>query len=328
MTSHDEYTLLPWILIDPELLQEDPDHSAISAVARHIRKYCSVMMGELDHQHLVEQAHVNGNRSARLLLEAIQNAPQCIRGLSIEAPESLSFGRKALGAILAEPRRGTDAGPLPFRSWAHYGSDAYLRSEERELIEERQSRPYESFSRDRIWTEVLEPFTRTPVINIYDRYLFRNVFMHRGRLARSERVATSGLAWFLARLAERDNVSHLTSVSIRSEMIPATSGDIDALAATAEEFVRMWPSNIDLHLEFCSCRVPHDRFMFAHTAAGNIRVLEQSNSLLEKLDVPQHKAKDAVRITLKPHESDARVAVRDWQRAGERIELSVRSAAP
>lgn len=326
MTSYDSYTLLPWVLIDPELLTEDSGRTALPAVARHIKRFCSVMMGELDLQHLSEQAVMEGRHSARILLEAIRDTPIVTAGLSIDDPESLTFSKKALGAILAEARRVTDSKRLPIRDWAHFGSDAYLRSEERETIEQRHSRPYESFSRERIWLEVLEPFTRTRTLNIYDRYLFKHVFAHDDRLAHPSRTKRSGLAWFFDRLVERSEDGPPMSVAVRSESLAQSLEGRRRLRDVAQDFVDNWFPTIDIRLDFCTSRPPHDRFMFAHTPLGNIRVLEQSNSLLEKVDVPSHRGRDALRLTLKTNDSDSRVAVRDWQRAGEAIELSVTSS--
>lgn len=116
------------------------------------------------------------------------------------------------------------------------------------------------------------------------------------------------------------------SVAVRSESLAQSLEGRRRLRDVAQDFVDNWFPTIDIRLDFCTSRPPHDRFMFAHTPLGNIRVLEQSNSLLEKVDVPSHRGRDALRLTLKTNDSDSRVAVRDWQRAGEAIELSVTSS--
>lgn len=261
--------LLPWILLDPTCPEWSGNASSWALACKAadlIRNYCSVVIGSDDLRILSETARESRDSVHHVLIEALNFCPRRVRGRSVDDVASvLQFGTceaPVYAAIVDEYRSATA------RELAQHGvhvvrsASEFFLSDLRDRIDDSCHQILEpGISRDEVWTAIFEPFTRVPVLNIHESFIF-NAFV-----TDDFNFESSGLSWFLDRLRDR-------SKELETSMTVVVRGGFDhdgrypvprsRIYDRCEQVKRRYAPTLRLHLEpLMPRRSKHDRYMIA-----------------------------------------------------------------
>lgn len=280
--------LLPWILLDPTCPEWAGGASSWALACKAadlIRNHCSVVIGADDLEHLVDAAKASQDSVHHVLFEALNFCPRRVRGRTVaDVPAALQRGDHEAPVFAAIVDEGRSATALELRSngvrVVGSASEFFL-SDLRDRIEDARHRVLEPrTTRDEVWNEILEPFTRVPVLNIHESFIF-NVF------ALNEfDFESSGLCWFLDRLSDR-------SKELETSMTVVVRGGFDhddrnplpryRIHERCDQVKRRYAPTLRLHFEPVQPRrSKHDRYMIARRPNNDSALLSYTYPIISE----------------------------------------------
>ncbi len=333
-------TLLPWILVDPALSDwEDPCPAECNTrnVTEFLRRHCSVVIGELDYESIVERANDGRDSSFRYLREALLRCPLHRQGLSLDEPDEVlapdKSGIRVCAALVDSSR--LEAIEMLGRQKAKVlnGALELINSSFRREVEDARVRKFHPGAEPiRIWNEVLEPFTRSPVLNVYESYIF-NPFTWD-----EPHIPPTGLVWFLRKLAARAaRDAEPLDVVVRGGfhwVAPQRYREVrDRMRQRCAELVAAMLPDVRLYLEPLYPRI-HDRYLLARRPDQSSRVLESGYPVISNLGKfvgipkqPSHASKrdpeepkpEVYSFTCDDQQANNRVREREWAAANSHV---------
>jgi hypothetical protein len=338
--------LYPGLVFDPDCCDwhgESPDD--VMELADALMSHFSVIMGELDLDLISERSRAGQSRAYVMLREALALGDVWVRGLSIDEPDEV-FGNTPGDSSAIPPTEHALVNPgrvelckyLERRSCrVHVSVPDLLQSREYRAILRASTRPFDSDSqRSRLWREVLEPFSRTRTVNIYEPFVFSPI------ANRKLKLESSGIYWLLGRFHDRaQQTGRMQTVTVRGTYRDAAGrgrpGELRLSEATSRielacrDMVSAFGEHLSLHFELVDreCgpgqgRPPHDRFWIGRTGNSPCRLLTPSNSVIQQSHAAS-KSKAASTLTVTSDGVTLRMRTREWHAATQFVAWSLSS---
>ena len=335
--------IFPWIVIDPdcpEWSQSITDD--VVDVVGAFREHFNVLIGELDHAAIAERARTGAGHSFALLREALSTSCVIVQGLSLDEPEDVFGGSgvdsvaSADHALLAPTRDAARDVAAQRNCMVHTSPQALLGSRNYRTILAEMTRSFAPGSeRARLWREVLEPFSRTDIVRVYETYVFKPLTRPRVDIAKT------GLHWLLERFSDRARLTpgrrqllHIRGTYCDAKGFALTESEKQQLGNVerrCRELIKKFEEHLDIRMEITSRAVetsrvlgPHDRFWLGQNANTNsvLRVLHCSNSIVQGAQ-QRLMAGGAFTVAATSRQTPVNVYTREWSRSTEYIERIV-----